>query len=296
MIHPGAIIHPGARLGVNVQVGAYSIIGEHVEIGDNTVIGPHVVIAGRTRIGCDNRIYQFSSLGEAPQDKKYAGEPTRLEIGDRNTIREFCTFNVGTAQDVGITRVGDDNWIMAYVHIAHDCQVGNRTIFANNAQLAGHVHVDDWAILGGFTGVHQFCRVGAHTMIAAGSVVVQDVPPYVMAAGNTAGPYGINAEGLKRRGFSPEALLALKRAYRTIYKSGLMLDEARAKLAEDVVGHPEIQPLIDFREVTEKLPPFGPDEGMSFGRQTHEYHRDDPVMIDARSKKAKGKALPAKES
>jgi UDP-N-acetylglucosamine acyltransferase len=246
MIHQSALVAPGAQLGSNVSVGAYSIIGEDAEIGDNTVIGPHVVISGRTRIGRDNRIFQFNSLGEVPQDKKYAGEPTRLEIGDRNTIREFCTFNLGTAQDVGITRVGNDNWIMAYVHIAHDCQVGNHTVFANNAQLAGHVHINDWAILGGYTGVHQFCRVGAHTMTAVGTVVLQDVPPFVMAAGNTASPFGINAEGLKRRGFSPEALLALKRAYRTLYKSGLMLDEARAKLNEEVLVHPEIQPLLDF--------------------------------------------------
>jgi len=246
MIHQSALVAPGAQLGSNVSVGAYSIIGEDAEIGDNTVIGPHVVISGRTRIGRDNRIFQFNSLGAVPQDKKYDGEPTRLEIGDRNTIREFCTFNLGTAQDVGITRVGNDNWIMAYVHIAHDCQVGNHTVFANNAQLAGHVHIDDWAILGGYTGVHQFCRVGAHTMTAVGTVVLQDVPPFVMAAGNTASPFGINAEGLKRRGFSPEALLALKRAYRTLYKSGLMLDEARAKLNEEVLVHPEIQPLLDF--------------------------------------------------
>ena len=252
MIHPTAIIHPGARLGQQVSVGPYSIIGEFVEIGDHTVIGPHVVITGRTRIGRDNRIFQFCSLGEEPQDKKYAGEPTCLEIGDRNTIREFCTFNVGTAQDIGITRVGDDNWIMAYVHIAHDCQVGNRTVFANNAQLAGHVHIDDWTVLGGYTGVHQFCRIGAHTMTAVGTVVLQDVPPFVMAAGNTATPYGINAEGLKRRGFSSEALLALKRAYRTLYKSGLMLDEAREKLQEQAREHPEIQPLVDFLAVSKR--------------------------------------------
>ncbi|HQO29100.1 MAG TPA: acyl-ACP--UDP-N-acetylglucosamine O-acyltransferase [Accumulibacter sp.] len=252
MIHPTAIIHPGARLGQQVSVGPYSIVGEFVEIGDHTVIGPHVVITGRTRIGRDNRIFQFCSLGEEPQDKKYAGEPTCLEIGDRNTIREFCTFNVGTAQDIGITRVGDDNWIMAYVHIAHDCQVGNRTVFANNAQLAGHVHIDDWTVLGGYTGVHQFCRIGAHTMTAVGTVVLQDVPPFVMAAGNTATPYGINAEGLKRRGFSSEALLALKRAYRTLYKSGLMLDEAREKLQEQAREHPEIQPLVDFLAVSKR--------------------------------------------
>lgn len=252
MIHPSAIVHPGARLGAGVSVGPFSIIGENVEIGDNTSIGAHTIISGHTRIGCDNRIFQFCSIGEVPQDKKYAGEPTRLEIGDRNTIREYCTFNLGTIQDVGVTRVGHDNWIMAYVHIAHDCQVGNRTTFANMAQLAGHVHVDDWAVLGGFTGVHQFCRVGAHCMTAVGTVVLQDIPPFVMAAGNTASPYGINAEGLKRRGFSPDALMALKRAYRTLYKSGLMLEEARAKLEEDVKAHAEIQPILDFLAVSKR--------------------------------------------
>ncbi|MCP5269041.1 MAG: acyl-ACP--UDP-N-acetylglucosamine O-acyltransferase [Zoogloeaceae bacterium] len=252
MIHSTAIIHPNAKLGANVSVGAYSVIGEHVEIGDNTWIGPHVVVNGHTRIGKDNKIFQFASVGEVPQDKKYAGEPTRLEIGDRNTIREFCTLNLGTAQDVGVTRVGNDNWIMAYVHIAHDCQVGNNTTFANNSQLAGHVHVDDWAILGGFTGVHQFCRVGAHCMTAVGTVILQDVPPYIMAAGNTASPYGLNSEGLKRRGFSPEALQALKRAYRILYKSGLMLEEARAKLEDEARIHPEVQRFVDFLAVSKR--------------------------------------------
>lgn len=252
MIHPTAIIYPGAQLGVGVSVGPYSIVGEHAEIGDNTWIGPHVVISGHTRIGTDNRIFQFSSIGGIPQDKKYTGEPTRLEIGNRNTIREFCTFNLGTAQDEGVTRIGDDNWLMAYVHIAHDCQVGNQTIFANNAQIAGHVHVDDWAILGGFTGVHQFCRVGAHVMTAASTLILGDVPPYVMAAGNSATPYGINVEGLKRRGFSPEALMTLKRAYRTLYKSGLTLEEARTKLEEEAKDHPEIQPILDFLAVSKR--------------------------------------------
>jgi UDP-N-acetylglucosamine acyltransferase len=252
MIHPTAIVHPNARIGAHVEIGPYSIVGEYVEIGDNTWVGPHVVINGHTRIGRDNRIFQFASLGEVPQDKKYAGEPTRLEIGDRNNIREFCTFNLGTAQDVGVTRIGNDNWIMAYVHIAHDCQVGNNTTFANNSQLAGHVHIDDWAILGGFTGVHQFCRVGAHCMTAVGTVILQDVPPYIMAAGNTASPYGLNAEGLKRRGFSPEALQALKRAYRTLYKSGLMLEEARIKLEEEARMHPEVQRFVDFLAVSKR--------------------------------------------
>jgi UDP-N-acetylglucosamine acyltransferase len=245
-IHPTAIVHSEAKLGSGVEIGAYSIVGEHVEIGDGTVIGPHVVIGGHTRIGRDNRIFQFSSIGEIPQDKKYAGEPTRLEIGDRNTIREFCTFNCGTAQDAGVTRLGDDNWIMAYVHLAHDCQVGNNTIFANNAQLAGHVQIGDWVILGGYTGVHQFVRVGAHSMTAVGTVLLQDLPPYVMAAGNTAEPHGINSEGLKRRGFSAEAVTAIRRAYKTLYKSGLKLDEARAAIAAESATVPELVPLDVF--------------------------------------------------
>ncbi|MEN9480886.1 MAG: hypothetical protein RLZZ298_2281 [Pseudomonadota bacterium] len=252
MIHPTAIVDPAAKIAANVEIGPYSIIGPDVEIGEHTVIGPHVVIKGHTRIGRENRIFQFSSLGEVPQDKKYAGEPTRLEIGDRNVIREFCTFNLGTAQDAGVTRIGDDNWIMAYVHIAHDCQVGNKTTFANNAQLAGHVVVEDWAILGGYTGVHQFCRVGAHVMTAVGTVVLQDVPPYLMAAGNTATPYGINVEGLKRRGFTAESLSALKRAYRTLYKSGLLLEEAKIKLAEEAQTQPDVQRFVDFLAVSKR--------------------------------------------
>ena len=239
MIHPTAIIHPGAELGAGVAVGPYSIIGEHVEIGDNTSIGPHVVISGHTRIGCDNRIFQFNSIGEVPQDKKYAGEPTRLEIGDRNTIREFCTFNLGTAQDVGVTRVGDDNWIMAYVHIAHDCLVGNHTVFSSNAQIAGHVEVGDWAILGGMSGVHQFVRIGAHAMLGGASALVQDVPPFVIAAsdkgGNKAAPHGVNVEGLRRRGFSAEQIAGLRQAYKLLYKSDLSFDQAQAELAEQVI-------------------------------------------------------------
>ena len=252
MIHPTAIVDPAARIGAQVTIGAYSLIGADVEIGDHTEVGPHVVIKGHTRIGRENRIYQFCSLGEVPQDKKYAGEDTRLEIGDRNTIREFCTFNLGTAQDAGVTRIGNDNWIMAYVHIAHDCQVGHHTTFANNAQLAGHVHIDDWAILGGYTGVHQFCRIGAHVMTAVGTVVLQDIPPYLLAAGNTAQPYGINTEGLKRRGFSSEAITALKRAYRTLYKSGLMLEEARAKLIEEAQIQPDVRLLVEFLDVSKR--------------------------------------------
>jgi UDP-N-acetylglucosamine acyltransferase len=246
MRHPTAIIHPDARLADDVEVGAYSIIGEFVEIGTGTVIGPHVVIGGHTRIGQHNRIFQFCSLGEIPQDKKYAGEPTRLEIGDHNVIREFCTFNMGTAQDIGVTRLGDHNWIMAYVHLAHDCQVGNHTVFANNTNLAGHVLVDDYAILGGFTGVHQFCQIGAHVITGVSSVLLQDLPPYVMVSGNPAEPHGINSEGLKRRGFSGDAILAIKRAYKTLYKSGLTLDQARAQLAEQAKACAEIGLLADF--------------------------------------------------
>lgn len=252
MIHPTAIVDPAAKIGAHVKIGAYSMIGPHVEIDEHTTIGSHVIIKGHTRIGRENQIFQFSSLGEVPQDKKYAGEPTRLEIGDRNTIREFCTLNLGTAQDAGVTRIGDDNWIMAYVHIAHDCQVGNKTTFANNAQLAGHVVVEDWAILGGYTGVHQFCRVGAHVMTAVGTVVLQDVPPYLMAAGNTAQPYGINVEGLKRRGFTAESLSVLKRAYRTLYKSGLLLEEAKLKLAEEAKTQPDVQRFVDFLAVSKR--------------------------------------------
>ena len=245
-IHPTAIVHPAAKIGRGVVIGSYSIVGEHVEIGAGTVIGPHVVLSGHTRIGADNRIFQFCSIGEQPQDKKYAGEPTRLEIGDRNTIREFCTFNCGTAQDVGVTRLGNDNWIMAYVHLAHDCQVGNQTIFANNAQLAGHVQVDDWAILGGFTVVHQFVRIGAHSISAMGTILFQDLPPYVMAAGNPAEPRSINGEGLKRRGFSVAAVAAVKRAYKTLYKSGMKLDEARAAIEAGSAAVPELALLAGF--------------------------------------------------
>jgi UDP-N-acetylglucosamine acyltransferase len=246
VIHPTAAVHPGAKLGPRTSVGPYSIVGEHVEIGEGTSIGAHVVIDGHTRIGRDNRIFPHSVLGGAPQDKKYAGEPTRLEIGDRNTIREFCTFNTGTAQDAGVTRIGHDNWIMAYVHIAHDCAVGDNTIFANNAALAGHVHVGDWAILGGYTMVHQFVSIGAHSMTAIATVLLLDLPPYVMAAGNTAKPFGINSEGLKRRRFPPESIARIKSAYRTLYRAGLQLEEARRELRKMAESAPEIAPLVEF--------------------------------------------------
>ncbi len=246
MIHATAIVHPNARLADDVEVGAYSIIGEHVEIDSGTVVGPHVVINGHTRIGKHNRIFQFCSLGEIPQDKKYAGEPTRLEIGDHNTIREFCTFNLGTSQDVGVTRVGHHNWIMAYVHLAHDCQVGNHTIFANNAQLAGHVEVGDYAILGGFTVVHQFVRIGAHIITGMGTILLQDVPPFVLVSGNPSAPHGINSEGLKRRGFSSASIMSIKRAYKTLYKSGLSLADARNVISQVASENQDIQPLSDF--------------------------------------------------
>jgi UDP-N-acetylglucosamine acyltransferase len=245
-IHPTALIDREAALDSSVEVGPYAVIAADVAIGAGTTIGAHAVIKGPTRIGRDNRILQFVSLGEAPQDKKYAGEPTGLEIGDRNLIREFCTFNRGTVQDVGVTRLGDDNWIMAYVHIAHDCQVGSNTIFANNATLGGHVHVDEYAILGGFTGVHQFVHIGAHSMIGAGTILLQDLPPYVMASGNTAKPYGINAEGLRRRGFSAEKIAVIKRAYKTLYKSGLSFEAAKAEIAAAAASHSELRILVDF--------------------------------------------------
>jgi UDP-N-acetylglucosamine acyltransferase len=246
LIHPTAIIDPKAQIEASVSVGPYSVIGPYVKIGPGTTVGPHCVIEGRTTIGANNRIFQFASLGAVPQDKKYAGEPTQLHIGDRNTIREYCSVNCGTVQDAGATRIGDDNWIMAYVHIAHDCQIGDKTQFANNATLAGHVHVGNYAILGGFTGVHQFVHIGAHSFTAIATVLVHDLPPYVMAAGDTAKAYGINTEGLRRRGFSSEALAGIKRAYKTLYKSSLTLDQARAALAEQAKTSPEIGVLAQF--------------------------------------------------
>ena len=246
-IHPTAIIADGAQIADDVEIGAYSIIGANVSIGSGTWVGPHVVIEGHTTIGKNNRIFQFCSLGAIPQDKKYAGEPTRLEIGDGNTIREFCTFNIGTAQDVGVTRLGNNNWIMAYVHLGHDCQIGDNTIFANNATLGGHVHVGDWVILGGFTSVHQFCHIGDHAMTAFSSAVAQDVPPYVMAHGNRAVPAGINAEGLKRRGFSPEQIRTVRNAYKSLYRKGLGFDEARAEIeAEAATGKQELDAFVRF--------------------------------------------------
>lgn len=246
MIHPTAIVAPAARLGANVSVGAYAIIGPAVTIGDGTEVGAHAVVDGLTTLGRDNRIFAFCSIGSIPQDKKFGGEPTRLEIGDRNTIREYCSVNTGTVQDGGVTRIGNDNWIMAYTHIAHDCVIGDQTILANGTQLAGHVHIGDYAILGGLTGVHQFVKIGAHVMTGVSSVVLQDIPPYVMVGGNPLAAYGINAEGLKRRGFTPEAIAALKAAYKTLYKSGLLMAEARAELERQAAGSPEVKVLSDF--------------------------------------------------
>lgn len=245
-IHPTAIVDPRAKLGANVSVGAYTVIDGDVEIGDNTSIGHHAVVTGHTTIGRDNRIFHFVSLGEANQDKKYNGEPTRLKIGDRNTIREYCSLNRGTVQDLAVTTIGDDNWLMAYVHVAHDCVVGNKTTIANCTQLAGHVHVGDWATLGGFTGVHQFVKIGAHVMCGVSSVVLMDIPPYVTAGGNPLSAAGVNSEGLKRRGFSPEQISTIKRAYKTLYRSGLTLAEARQQLAIEAESAPELKILADF--------------------------------------------------
>lgn len=249
-IHGTAIIDPSAELDSSVEVGPYSVIGPHVKIDAGTRVAGHVMINGPTTIGKNNHIFQYSSLGEAPQDKKYKDEPTLLEIGDNNTIREFCTFNRGTVQDKGTTKIGNDNWIMAYVHIAHDCQIGNHTIFANNSSLAGHVDVHDHAILGGFTLIHQFCKIGAHVITAVGSVVFKDIPPYVTAAGYDAKPHGINAEGLKRRGYSADSILQIKRAYKALYRNGLTLDEAKVELATMQSSTPEIGLLTDFLKIS----------------------------------------------
>lgn len=243
-IHPTAIVDSAAELDSSVSVGPYTIIGPHVRIDAGTTVGPHCVIEGHTTIGRDNRIFQFNSLGAIPQDKKYAGEPCELRIGDRNTIREFCTFNIGSPGDTGVTRLGNDNWIMAYVHLAHDCVVGNNTIFANNAQLAGHVHVGDWAILGGFTTVHQFVRLGAHCMTALSSMLVGDVPPFVMCQGQPASARSMNFEGLRRRGFSPERISAVKAMHKALYRDDLTLEQAKVRIAELTTKIPEAAPDV----------------------------------------------------
>lgn len=240
-IHSTAVVDAQARIDSTVRIGPYCVIGPQVTIGSGTTVGAHCVIEGHTTIGPDNHIFQFASLGAAPQDKKYAGEATRLEIGARNTIREFCTLNLGTAQDRGVTTIGDDNWIMAYVHVAHDCVVGHQTILANNATLAGHVQVGDYAIIGGLTGIHQFTHVGAHVMAGFASHISQDVPPFMMVDGNPLAVRGLNLEGLRRRGFSPERITAIKQMHRLLYRQGLTLEAARSAIAGLPAVHPEAE-------------------------------------------------------
>lgn len=253
MIHPTAQIDPSAVIGRNVTIGAYSVIGAEVEIGEGTVIGPHVVIEGPTKIGCENRISQFASIGGAAQDKKFSGERTELVIGDRNLIREFVTINRGTGEGGGVTRIGDDNWLLAYVHIAHDCQVGNRVVFSNYSALAGHVEIGDWVIISGYAGVHQFCKVGAHAFIGMGCLVGSDVPPFVMMANEQHGrPRGINSEGLKRRGFDAPRISAIKRAYRTLYMAGLSLPEARAQLETQAQDSNDVRDMLEFLDRSER--------------------------------------------
>jgi UDP-N-acetylglucosamine acyltransferase len=245
VIDPRAVVASSARVDDSAQVGAFTIIGDDVEIGRNSRIEPHVVIKGPTSIGADNHIFQFASIGDDPQDKKYKGQRTRLVIGDRNTIRESCTINRGTVEDRGETTIGNDNWIMAYVHIAHDCVIGDNTILANSTQLAGHVHIGNFAVLGGFTGVHQFCHIGAHAMLGIASVVTKDVPAFVTAQGQPAEPRGINAEGLKRRGFTPEQIRNIREAYRTVFRQALKLDEAVGIIEELVLDQPELRMFLD---------------------------------------------------
>ena len=252
MIHATAIVSDNAEIADDVEIGAYSVIGDDVEIGSGTRVGSHVVINGPTRIGNDNHIYQFASIGDDPQDKKYAGEPTRLVIGDRNTIREFCTFSRGTTQDLGETVMGDDNWIMAYVHVAHDCVIGSNTIMANNTTLAGHVHVGDWVICGGFSGAHQFCRIGAHAFLGMYCGVNRDVAAYTMVSGQPAVARGINSEGLKRRGFSAEQIRNIKNAYRITFRKGKRKDEAIEEIAELVATQPELELFLDSLRSSER--------------------------------------------
>ena len=246
MIDSHAIVSPRAQLAADVAVGPFSVIGPDVSIGPGTVVGPHAVIYGPTRIGAGNRIHQFASLGDAPQDKKYAGEPTRLEIGDRNVFRESCTVNRGTIHDRGVTRIGDDNLFMAYSHVAHDCVVGSNTVFANCVSLAGHVEIGDWVILGGLSAVHQHCKIGPHAFLAGGSIVTRDVPPYIMVAGNHAVPHAVNSEGLKRRGFTEEQVRAIRDAYRVVYRCDLKLSEALGRLEPVGAERPEVRLFVDF--------------------------------------------------
>jgi UDP-N-acetylglucosamine acyltransferase len=246
MIDPRAIVSPKAQLAPDVTVGAYSIIGPDVVIGPGSAIGPHVVINGPTRFGAENRVFQFASIGDAPQDKKYKGEPTRLEIGDRNVFRESCTLNRGTTHDKGVTTIGNDNLFMAYSHVAHDCIVGNNVVFANCATLGGHVEVGDWVTIGGMAAIHQFCKIGSHAFIAGGAIVTRDVPTYVMVAGNPAEPNSVNAVGLSRRGFTPDQIRNIKNAFRVLYRSDLLLAEAVARLTELGKTQPEVTALVEF--------------------------------------------------
>ena len=246
MIDPRAIVSPQAELAAGVAVGPFSVIGPEVRIGAGTVIGPHVVITGRTTLGAENRVHPFASIGDAPQDKKYGGEPTRLEIGDRNVFRESCTINRGTTHDKGVTRIGDDNLFMAYSHVAHDCAVGSNTVFANCASLGGHVEIGDWVILGGLSAVHQHCKVGAHAFLAGGAIVTRDVPPYVMVAGNPSAPHAVNSEGLKRRGFTDEQVRSIREAYRLVYRCDLKLSDALEQLEASAGEKLELRPFIDF--------------------------------------------------
>ena len=249
-IHPTADVAPGAALADDVTVGAFAVVGPHVVAGPGTAIGPHAVVTGRTRLGARNRIFQFASVGDIPQDRKYTGEPTATVLGDDNVVREFVSIHAGTTQDRGETTIGTGTWFLAYAHVAHDCVVGNYTTFSNNAQLAGHVRVDDYATLGGFVGVHQFCRIGAHAMVAAGAIVLQDVPPYVTAAGYPAKPAGTNNEGLRRRGFTAADIALVRRAYRTLYREGMSLEDAKAALTRAAADAPVLVPLVAFLDAT----------------------------------------------
>ncbi len=246
MIHERAEVDSSARLADDVEVGAFSVIGPEVEIGPGTVIGPHVVIKGPTRIGSNNRIHQFCALGEGPQDTGYAGEATRLEIGDNNTFREFCTVNRATTKESWVTRIGNDNWVMAYVHVAHDCQVGSHNIMANATTLAGHVEIGDHVVLGGFSKVHQFCRVGDHAFCGMDNGITRDVPPYLMVSGFPARPHGLNSVGLRRRGFSKETIQAIRHVYRVLYRSGLRLEEALEQLDREADPTPQVRVMREF--------------------------------------------------
>ena len=245
-IHPSALVDPRAELAADVEVGPFAVVGPEVLVGAGTTIGAHAYVTGRTTLGERNRIYPFATIGDAPQDRKHGGEPTATAIGSDNVIREYASIHAGTAQDRGVTTIGNGNWLLAYTHIAHDCVVGNNTTFSNNAQLAGHVDIGDWVVMGGFSGCHQFCRVGAHAFVAAGAIVLQDVPPFVTAAGYPAKPHGTNNEGLRRRGFTSDEILAVRRAYKTLYREDRPLDEAKAKLVEAAAASPVLAPLVEF--------------------------------------------------